>query len=95
MEVMSLDELTVEASVRLLHVLDAPQVTSGTDTAEADEAEEGEEELIDAADDSAESEAEARAEADSADADEGVGNEDETAGDADASPEQQMTEPGR
>ncbi|SEB24646.1 ribonuclease catalytic domain-containing protein [Paraburkholderia sartisoli] len=98
MEVMSLDELTVEASVRLLHVLDAPQVTSGADTAEADEADEGEEELIDAADDSAESEAEAQAEADDADsADDGerVEGEDEGAGDAAASSEQQITEPGR
>ncbi len=31
MEVMSIDELTVEASVRLLHVLDAPTVTSGSE----------------------------------------------------------------
>jgi exoribonuclease-2 len=60
MEVMSIDELTVEASVRMLHVLDAPTVTSGT---EAEEADEGEEELLDAANDSAESEAEAQAEA--------------------------------
>ena len=29
LEVMSIDELTVEASVRLLHVIDAPTVTSG------------------------------------------------------------------
>jgi exoribonuclease-2 len=95
MEVMSLDELTVEASVRLLRVIDAPQVTGGADTTEADEAEEGEEELIDAADDSAESEAEARAEADGADAEEGAGSDGETGGDSAASSEQQMTEPGR
>ena len=63
MEVMSIDELTVEASVRMLHVLDAPTVTSGAEAQEADEADEGEEELIDAADDSAESEAEAAAQA--------------------------------
>jgi exoribonuclease-2 len=44
----------------MLHVLDAPTVTSGT---EAEEADEGEEELLDAANDSAESEAEAQAEA--------------------------------
>ncbi|MHB9840147.1 ribonuclease catalytic domain-containing protein [Paraburkholderia terrae] len=61
LEVMSVDELTVEASVRPLHVLDAPTVTSG-----AEEEEEAEEELIDAADESAESEAEAQAEADTA-----------------------------
>jgi exoribonuclease-2 len=59
MEVMSIDELTVEASVRMLKVLDAPTVTSGT---EAEESDEGEEELLDAADDSAQSEAEAEAE---------------------------------
>ncbi len=62
LDVMSLDELTVEASVRLLRVLDAPTVTSGVE-AEAEEADEGEEEVIDAADESAESEAEAQAEA--------------------------------
>ncbi|ALP61956.1 ribonuclease catalytic domain-containing protein [Paraburkholderia caribensis] len=61
LEVMSVDELTVEASVRLLHVLDAPTVTSG-----AEEEEEAEEEIIDARDESAESEAEAQAEADTA-----------------------------
>ncbi|ACC71795.1 RNB domain-containing ribonuclease [Paraburkholderia phymatum] len=59
LEVMSVDELTVEASVRLLHVLDAPTVTSG-----GEEEEEVDEEIIDAADESAESEAEAQAEAD-------------------------------
>ena len=66
MEVMSIDELTVEASVRMLKVLDAPTVTSGTEAEEVDEGEEtdeGEEELLDAADDSAQSEAEAEAEA--------------------------------
>jgi exoribonuclease II len=61
LDVMSIDELTIEASVRLLHVLDAPTVTSG---AEAEEADEADEEIIDAADESAESEAEAQAEAD-------------------------------
>nr|WP_241024353.1 RNB domain-containing ribonuclease [Burkholderia sp. Ac-20365] len=61
LEVMSVDELTVEASVRLLHVVDAPTVTSGTE-----EEEEAEEEIIDATDESAESEAEAQAEADTA-----------------------------
>jgi exoribonuclease-2 len=63
LEVMSIDELTIEASVRLLHVLDAPTVTSGAEAEEADE-NEGDEEIIDAADESAESEAEAQAEAD-------------------------------
>ncbi|HEY3599586.1 MAG TPA: RNB domain-containing ribonuclease [Paraburkholderia sp.] len=60
LDVMSIDELTVEASVRLLHVLDVPTVTSG---AEAEEAEEAEEEIVDAADEAAETEAEAQAEA--------------------------------
>lgn len=59
MEVMSIDELTIEASVRMLRVLDAPVVTSG-EQAEEDTGED--EELIEAADDSAESEAEALAE---------------------------------
>ncbi|CAB3763635.1 ribonuclease catalytic domain-containing protein [Paraburkholderia humisilvae] len=63
LDVMSLDELTIEASVRLVHVLDAPSVTSGADVEEADDSE-GAEEVIDAADESAESEAEAQAEAD-------------------------------
>jgi exoribonuclease-2 len=63
LEVMSIDELTIEASVRLLHVLDAPTVTSGAEAEEADE-NESDEEIIDAADESAESEAEAQAEAD-------------------------------
>jgi len=58
LDVMSVDELTVEASVRLLNVIDAPTVTSGTE-----EEEEAEEEIVDAADESAESEAEAQAEA--------------------------------
>jgi exoribonuclease-2 len=94
MEVMSIDELTVEASVRLLHVLDAPAVTSG---GEAEEADEGDEEIIDASDDSAEGEAEAQAEAeldgaaaaDDADAD----NSDDSASDAAA--DQHIAEPGR
>ncbi|MDE1183266.1 RNB domain-containing ribonuclease [Paraburkholderia sp.] len=63
LEVMGIDELTVEASVRPLHVLDAPVVSSGAE-AEAEEADESDEEVIDAADASAESEAEAQAEAD-------------------------------
>jgi exoribonuclease-2 len=91
LEVMSIDELTVEASVRPLHVLDAPQVTSG---AEAEEADEAEEELIDAADESAESEAEAQAEADSANGEGEQDNESEAAGDS-TSADQQVTEPGR
>jgi exoribonuclease-2 len=66
LDVMSVDELTVEASVRLLHVIDAPTVTSGTE-----EEEEADEEIIDATDESAESEAEAKAEADTEGAAEG------------------------
>ncbi|TAM05876.1 MAG: RNB domain-containing ribonuclease [Paraburkholderia sp.] len=61
LEVMSIDELTIEASVRMLRVLDAPVVTSG---AEAQEEEGEDEELIEAADASAQSEAEALAESD-------------------------------
>jgi exoribonuclease-2 len=56
LEVMNLDELTVEASCRLLHVIDAP---SGAAT----QPEEPEEDLVEAEDLSAESEAEAQAEA--------------------------------
>ena len=97
LEVMSIDELTVEASVRLLHVLDAPQVTSGE---QAEEADEGEEELLDAADESAESEAEAQAEAgggtgeDAGETAENGDNDSEAAGNA-TPDEQQVTEPGR
>ena len=92
MEVMSIDELTVEASVRMLHVLDAPTVTSGTEAEEAEEADEGEEELLDAADDSAASEVEAEAEAGTeASAEEnGNGGEGE-----DASAGQHVAEPGQ
>jgi exoribonuclease II len=57
LEVVSIDELTVEASCRLLHVIDAPSASA---PAEEDEAEE---EIIEATDLSAESEAEAQAEA--------------------------------
>ncbi|KXV10313.1 ribonuclease II [Caballeronia megalochromosomata] len=56
LEVVSIDELTVEASCRLLHVIDAPSASA---PAEEDEAEE---EIIEATDLSAESEAEAQAE---------------------------------
>jgi exoribonuclease-2 len=97
MEVMSIDELTVEASVRLLHVLDAPTVTSG---GEAEEADEGDEEIIDVAEESAEGEAEAQAEADldggaaePGDAEDGAGA---GAGSGDAAADQQhVAEPGR
>ncbi|RFU45777.1 ribonuclease catalytic domain-containing protein [Paraburkholderia sp. DHOC27] len=95
MEVMSIDELTVEASVRMLKVLDAPTVTSGT---EAEEADEGEEELLDAADDSPESEAEAEAESDAAtDADpDGQGEASGNGAEGeDASAGQQVAEPGQ
>jgi exoribonuclease-2 len=61
LDVMSLDELTVEASCRLLHVIDAP-VSGSAQDAEAQQ-DETEEELIEAEDLSAESEAEAQAEA--------------------------------
>ncbi|WP_028228705.1 ribonuclease catalytic domain-containing protein [Paraburkholderia ferrariae] len=60
LEVMSIDELTIEASVRMLRVLDAPVVTSGAEEEEAGE----DEELIEATEESAESEAEALAESD-------------------------------
>ncbi|MGY6255628.1 ribonuclease catalytic domain-containing protein [Paraburkholderia caledonica] len=101
MEVMSIDELTVEASVRLLHVLDAPTVTSGAEADEADdtdEAEEGEEELVEASDESAESEAEAQAEADVDGAESGASSADSADNDngsSDAAAEQRITEPGR
>jgi exoribonuclease-2 len=67
LDVVSVDELTIEASVRPLNVLDAPTVAGGSEAEEPEEAEEADEraeELIDAADESAESEAEAQAEAD-------------------------------
>jgi exoribonuclease-2 len=101
MEVMSIDELTVEASVRLLHVLDAPTVTSGAEADEADdadEAEEGEEEIVEASDESAESEAEAQAEADVDGAESGATSADSADngnGLIDAAAEQRITEPGR
>ncbi|WOD17565.1 ribonuclease catalytic domain-containing protein [Paraburkholderia kirstenboschensis] len=101
MEVMSIDELTVEASVRLLHVLDAPTVTSGAEADEADEAdeaEEGEEEIVEASDESAESEAEAQAEADVDGAAGGATSTDSADNDngaSDAAAEQRITEPGR
>jgi exoribonuclease-2 len=56
LDVMSIDELTVEASCRLLHVIDAP-------ASSAAEEEEPEEEIIETDDLSAQSEAEAQAEA--------------------------------
>ena len=92
MEVMSIDELTVEASVRMLHVLDAPTVTSGTEAEEAEEADEGEEELLDAADDSAASEVEAEAEAGTEASAEENGNGGEGEG---ASAGQHVAEPGQ
>ncbi|MFM0219683.1 ribonuclease catalytic domain-containing protein [Paraburkholderia caledonica] len=101
MEVMSIDELTVEASVRLLHVLDAPTVTSGAEADEADdadEAEEGEEEIVEASDESAESEADAQAEADVDGAESGATSADSADNDngsSDAAAEQRITEPGR
>ena len=56
LEVMSVDELTIEASVRPIRVLDAPAAVAAED-------EEEEAEVIDAADPSAQSEEEVRAEA--------------------------------
>jgi exoribonuclease-2 len=88
MEVMSIDELTVEASVRMLHVLDAPTVTSGTEAEEVEEADESEAELLDAADDSAESEAEAGTEAGAEENGNGGDGESAAAG-------QQVAEPGQ
>ncbi|MGH8782811.1 ribonuclease catalytic domain-containing protein [Paraburkholderia sp.] len=61
LDVMSIDELTVEASVRLLQVLDAPVVTSGTQADEPEESDESDEEIVEAEEASAESEAEAQA----------------------------------
>nr|WP_284507188.1 RNB domain-containing ribonuclease [Caballeronia sp. ATUFL_M2_KS44] len=57
LEVVSIDELTVEASCRLLNVIDAPSASAPVEEDEA------EEEIIEADDLSAQSEAEAQAEA--------------------------------
>ena len=95
LEVMSIDELTIEASVRMLRVLDASVVTSG---AEVEEDAGEDEELIEAADESAESEAEALAEADAeadADAAEGANaqeNAAENAGEAAEDPNGQRAQ---
>ena len=95
MEVMSIDELTVEASVRMLHVLDAPAVTSGAEAEEPEEADEGEEVLLDAADDSAESEPEAGAEAE-AGRDPEPGNDGGDGSEVEAPPaDQHVAEPGQ
>jgi exoribonuclease-2 len=101
LDVMSLDELTVEASVRLVRVLDAPAVTSGAEAEEADD-NEADEDIVDAPDASAESEAEAQAEAesdgapseDAAQAGEGDGANRDSA-DSAASDPHHATEPGR
>jgi exoribonuclease-2 len=98
MEVMSIDELTVEASVRMLHVLDAPTVTSGAEAEEAEEGDEGEEALLDAPDDSAESEAEAAAEASGeadAEADSAEGSDAGGEGGDAAPADQHVAEPGQ
>ncbi|AOJ08824.1 ribonuclease catalytic domain-containing protein [Burkholderia mayonis] len=63
LDVMSVDELTIEASVRLLSVLDAPTVSGGEPAEDEEEAEAAADVPLDAADESAESEAEALAEA--------------------------------
>ncbi|MFM0288437.1 ribonuclease catalytic domain-containing protein [Paraburkholderia megapolitana] len=95
LDVMSLDELTVEASVRLLQVLDAPTVASGAEVEEAEETDEEDEEsgkdLVDAADESAESEAEA--EADGTEEAEDNAAPQET--DENASADHSAAEPGR
>ncbi|AHI66177.1 ribonuclease catalytic domain-containing protein [Burkholderia thailandensis] len=63
LDVMSVDELTIEASVRLLSVLDAPTVSGGEPADDEEDAGAADDVLLDAADESAESEAEALAEA--------------------------------
>lgn len=63
LEVMSVDELTVEASVRPLRVLDAPSSASAAEQSDGDEDGAQVDALIDADDESAQSEEEARAEA--------------------------------
>jgi exoribonuclease-2 len=63
LDVMSVDELTVEASVRLLHVLDAPAVAGGEAEEEDETGDDVPLDAGDAGDASAESEAEALAEA--------------------------------
>jgi exoribonuclease-2 len=95
LEVMSVDELTVEASVRPLHVLDAPTVTSGAE-AEEEEADEAEA-LLDAAEEPAESEAQAQAEADvgSEGGEGGPGDAGDTGADSGASRPDHVTEPDR
>ncbi|HTH63015.1 MAG TPA: RNB domain-containing ribonuclease [Paraburkholderia sp.] len=80
LELMSVDELTIEASVRMLRVLDAPTVAGDADA--GDDAGE-DEELIEAVDESAQSEEEASAEADGQANDEANGEQ--TAGNGDES----------
>lgn len=63
LDVVSVDELTIEASVRLVSVLDAPMVSSGEPADEDEDADAADETLLDAADESAQGEAEALAEA--------------------------------
>lgn len=63
LDVMSVDELMIEASVRLVSVLDAPMVSSGEPAEEDEDADAADETLLDAADESAQGEAEALAEA--------------------------------
>jgi len=54
---VSIDELTVEASCRLLHVIDAPSASAPVEEDEADE------DIIETAESEAEAQAEAQAEA--------------------------------
>ncbi|PCE29444.1 RNB domain-containing ribonuclease [Burkholderia ubonensis] len=85
LDVMSIDELTIEASVRLLNVLDAPVVSGGEAAEEEEDGENGDDVLLDADDASAQAEAEALAEADAGPAQgdgaaaESNGNEEERA----------------
>ncbi|KVE39756.1 ribonuclease catalytic domain-containing protein [Burkholderia sp. TSV86] len=63
LDVMSIDELTVEASVRLVSVLDAPTVSSGEPADDDEDTEAAGDALLDAAGESAESDTQALAEA--------------------------------
>ncbi|OJA80472.1 ribonuclease II [Burkholderia ubonensis] len=85
LDVMSIDELTIEASVRLLNVLDVPVAAGGEAAEEEEEGENGDDVLLDVGDASAQAEAEALAEADAGPAEgdgaaaESNGNEEERA----------------
>jgi exoribonuclease-2 len=89
LDVMSIDELTVEASCRLLHVIDAPAPSAADTQAEAEE-----EEIVESDDLSAESEAEAQAEA-SAESTEASGSADQPSPDTAAPDATDATESTR